>query len=206
MLYSASCHHWHPDDASMRNPPKPSEDPGDVTGDDERHPDAPTEPPDLPEGMRRQWRQEQVEMRVSRVLGASRGSAQGTGDDGIETHRVMKFGEAQVESRDPTGVQIEPGGEISVERDGSTAHEDADTTVDGRAEEGHGVVQVEGERGGTRRNVPVEGEREHAPADAQSMVVDEKRGQPTLQDDEHIPRAPQEPPPPVHTPDKPTER
>ena len=46
---------------------------------------------------------------------ASRGSAWGTGDDGIETGRVMKSGEAQVESRDPTGIQVEPGGETSVE-------------------------------------------------------------------------------------------
>ena len=44
----------HPDKVAMtRNPPRPSEDPVDVTADDERRPDAPTEPPDMPEGTRR---------------------------------------------------------------------------------------------------------------------------------------------------------
>ena len=40
----------HPDeDAGMKNPIRLSRDPADVTGDDEHHPDAPTEPPDKPE-------------------------------------------------------------------------------------------------------------------------------------------------------------
>ena len=92
---------------------------------------------------------EWVKTRVSRVSGVLRGSTQGTGDDGIKTRRVMKSSKAQVELRDPTGIQVEPGGKIGVKRDGSTAHEDVDVMVDGRAEEGHRVVQVEGERGRT---------------------------------------------------------
>ena len=48
-----STSHHHPDDTSMRNPPQPSEDPRDVTGNDEHRPDAPTELPNSPEGMRR---------------------------------------------------------------------------------------------------------------------------------------------------------
>ena len=48
-----SASHDHPDeDAGATDPPRPSEDPADATGDDECHPDAPTEPPDLPEGAR----------------------------------------------------------------------------------------------------------------------------------------------------------
>ena len=40
----------HLDNVDMRNPTRPSEDPGDVTGDDEHCPDAPTELPNKPEG------------------------------------------------------------------------------------------------------------------------------------------------------------
>ena len=43
----------HLDNAITRNPTRPSEDPGDATGDNEHRPDAPTEPPDMPEGTRR---------------------------------------------------------------------------------------------------------------------------------------------------------
>jgi hypothetical protein len=44
---SALCDHQ---DAVMMDPPRPSRDPVDTTGDNECHPDAPTEPPDMPEG------------------------------------------------------------------------------------------------------------------------------------------------------------
>ena len=54
-------------------------------------------------------------MRVPRVLGALRGSTWGTGDNGVKMHQVMKSGEAQVKLRDPTGVQVKPGGGIGVE-------------------------------------------------------------------------------------------
>ena len=48
---SMSCD--HPDeDAIMTNPPRPSEDPVDTMGDDKCRPDAPTEPSDMPEGMK----------------------------------------------------------------------------------------------------------------------------------------------------------
>ena len=44
----------HPDeDTVMRNPPRLSEDPVDMTGDNKCRPGVPTEPPDLPEGTRR---------------------------------------------------------------------------------------------------------------------------------------------------------
>ena len=39
-------------DAMTPDPPRLSEDPADATGDDEHRPDAPTEPPDMPEGTR----------------------------------------------------------------------------------------------------------------------------------------------------------
>ena len=47
-------------DTVTRNPPRPSEDPADATGDDERRPDTPTEPPDKPEGTRRRWGEERA--------------------------------------------------------------------------------------------------------------------------------------------------
>ena len=154
-----SAPHDHPGHTMTTDPPRPSEDPVDTTGDYERRPDAPTEPPDMPEGTKRRGSREQVEPRVSGVL---RGSAQGTGDDGAKTRPPVKPGdpddevegarvdavemgalkatrgdeedpgedgdeerrpgipdepsdEPQVESRDPTGVQVEPGGETGVE-------------------------------------------------------------------------------------------
>jgi hypothetical protein len=44
---SASCD--HPDDSGIMNPSRLSRDPAEVTGDDKHHPDAPTEPPNMPE-------------------------------------------------------------------------------------------------------------------------------------------------------------
>ena len=38
-----SAPHNHPEDAVTMDPPRPSEDPADAMGDDERRPDAPTE-------------------------------------------------------------------------------------------------------------------------------------------------------------------
>lgn len=46
-----STSHHHPADMEMTTDPmRPSEDPADMTDDDERHPDEPTQPPDKPEG------------------------------------------------------------------------------------------------------------------------------------------------------------
>ncbi|KAF8551499.1 hypothetical protein OG21DRAFT_1486934 [Imleria badia] len=100
---SASCDHPH-EDAMTTNPARPLEDPADATGDDEHRPDAPTEPPDMPEGM---------------------GGAEATGDDDEQSN------EAQVEIRDPADVQVEPGGETAVKRNGSIAHESVDAQANG---------------------------------------------------------------------------
>ena len=62
-------------------------------GDDEHRPDAPTEPPNIPEGTRRRGSRERVKTRVSRVSEVPRGSTEGTGDDGVETHRPAKPGD-----------------------------------------------------------------------------------------------------------------
>ena len=51
--------------AVKANPARPSEDPGDTTGDDERHPDEPTEPPDQPKGARVRGGEERVEASAS---------------------------------------------------------------------------------------------------------------------------------------------
>ena len=112
----------------MTDPPQPSKDPGDVMGDDEHRPDAPTEPPDKPldeevEGARVECLEvERAETGVSEVSGVLRGSAEGTGDDGVKTHRPAdpdephdKVEGARVEavetamSKALRGVQEDPG-------------------------------------------------------------------------------------------------
>ena len=77
--------HDHPDkDTGMRNPTRPSEDPGDAMGDDEHRPDAPTEPPNKPldeevEGTRVEG--SEVEMAV---VEASRGIKECPDEDGSD--------------------------------------------------------------------------------------------------------------------------
>ena len=83
---SASCD--HPDeDAVTTDPARPSRDPEDATGNDERRPDAPTEPPDMPGGTRGRGSREGVETEVSR--GPNR-AAEATGGNGDETRRPEK--------------------------------------------------------------------------------------------------------------------
>ena len=175
-------------------------------GDNERRPDAPTEPPDKPldkevEGARVEG--SEVETAVAE---ASRGIQECPDEDGSDERRPRMADEppdeAQVKPRDRVDVEVEPGGKTIAGRNGDVAHECADTAANVRAEEPHGVMQVEGERGGTRQNAPIKGEREHTPAHAQSTAADEKRGQPTSQDNEDVPRAPPEPPPPLTSPDE----
>ena len=70
----------HPDeDAGQTNPPRPTEDPGDATDDDARHPDKPTEPPDDTESARVQDGEERVGARWSRVSEAPRAHARQSG-------------------------------------------------------------------------------------------------------------------------------
>ena len=143
----------HPDNAGTRNPIRPSEDPGDVMGDNKRHPDAPTEPPDKPldkevEGARVEGLE--VEMAVAE---ASRGIQECPDEDGCDERRPGMADEppdkAQVKPRDRADVEVEPGGKTIAGRNGDVVHECADTAANVRAEEAHGVMQVEGERGST---------------------------------------------------------
>ena len=70
----------HPDkDAGMRNPPQPSEDPGDAMGDNEHHSDAPIELSNKPEGRRGQRGK-------TRVFKVSRECTGSMDDNNIETH------------------------------------------------------------------------------------------------------------------------
>ena len=72
------------------DPTRPSRDPEDATGDDERRPDAPTEPPNMPEGTKGRGSRDgdaRVETEVSRT---SRGHAEGTGDSSIKARRPEK--------------------------------------------------------------------------------------------------------------------
>ena len=232
------------EDASMRNPPQPSEDPGDATGNDERRPDAPTELPDKPEGRRGRRgktrvfeasrermgstgddsvemcrpekpdkpnhevegaRVDEVEMRWSKAL---RGVEESPDEDGSDECRPGMPDEApdepSHETLDPSTVQVEPGGETAVEQDRSAARTDADAMIDDRAEEAHDAVQDEAERSATCPNMSIEGERGSALAQGQSTTTDKPDNQRSETSVDNIPRAPPEPPPPVHTPDKPT--
>ena len=200
-IVSASSDHQ---DAMTTDPHRLSRDPADATGNDECCPEAPTEPPDKPEGTRRRWGDERAETGVPEL---SRVVQESPDEDGSDKRRPGMPDEAPDEPShempDPSAVQVEPGGETDVEPGGSVAHEDADATVNNRAEEAHGDVQGEAERLTTCQNAPIEGERQRAPAHARSTTTDENN-QPTSQDDDDIPRAPPEPPPPLTSPDETT--
>ena len=140
---SASCDHPG-EDAVTTDPPRPSEDPVDVTGDNERRPDTPTEPPDLPEGTRRQWGEERAETGVSEVLGALRGSAKCTADNGIKTHQPAKPGDPDDEVE---GARVE-------------AVETAMLKVSRSVEEGPGEVIDEERRPGKLEEPPGEAQVE----------------------------------------------
>jgi hypothetical protein len=49
-LTTSASHGYHDEAQCKVEPTRPPEDPADATGDDEHRPDAPTEPPDMPEG------------------------------------------------------------------------------------------------------------------------------------------------------------
>ena len=199
-----SASHGYPgEDAERTDPPRPSEDPADATGDGERRPDAPTEPPNKPEGTRGQRSQERVETRASR---ASRGVEEDPGEDGDEQRRPRRPdeppGEPRVESGGPTDVKVKPGGKTDVERNGSTAHEDADAAADGRTEEALQEAQAEVESPEMRRDASIEVERWSASAHVRSTTRVEESGQRTSQDDEDIPGAPPDPHPPSTSSDE----
>ena len=121
-----------------RNPPRPSEDPGDMTGDDKHHPDTPTEPPNMPEGMRGRGSWEWVKTRVSRTL---RGAKEGMGSDGDDERQPgmanEPSGRLYNEPQDYTDIQVDPGE--------CTAHQSAGAVVDREVIGTHQDMQVEGE-------------------------------------------------------------
>ena len=89
----------------MYNPSRLSRDPADTMGDDEHRPGAPTEPPDLPKGMRRQWGEVRAKTGVSEASGVMRGSAKCTGDGSTETHRPAKPGDSDDEVEGARGAR-----------------------------------------------------------------------------------------------------
>ena len=240
----------HPDeDAGTENPPRPSEDLADTTGDEERHPDEPTKPPDKPKGTGGREGERRVESRESR---ASRGHTRCTEDDSIKTRRPAKPDDspdnspdevegtrvgdietmlsrvprvqgspdedgsderrpgmadeppdkAQVESRGPDSVQVEP----ESRRNGGVTHECADTGTDSSAEEAHGDVQDKAERSATCQNMLIKGERGSALAQGRSMTTDEENDQHNEASVDDVPSASPGPPPSFPTPDKPVQR
>ena len=110
-------------------------DPADATGDDERRPDTPTEPPDQPEGTTERGGEQRVEKAESRESRESRehtGSAGDVDDDGGGTGEPHEPSVTLHEAaRDPAHIQVEPGGETDAERNGSIALESADVQANG---------------------------------------------------------------------------
>jgi hypothetical protein len=201
---SAACEMDHPEgDDGSTNPTRPSRDPADATGDDEHRPDAPTEPPDMPEGTRGRGSWERVETGVSR---ASREVEGGPGDDD-EEHRSLRSDEPpdepSTETRDRPAVQVEPGGETEAKRNGSIAHGNADAEVDSEVVGAHRDAQVDVESAQTPRDTTSKGERARATAHTRSTTTDEETGQRTETDVDDIPEDPPDPFTPLPMPDQP---
>ncbi|KAG8221649.1 hypothetical protein J3R82DRAFT_1929 [Butyriboletus roseoflavus] len=117
----STSHDHHQPDKSDES--RPSENPPDTTGDDERHPDESTEPPDKPEGAR--WRS--GEPRAGTVESKMPGElrcAEAMGEISDETRQPSKpteppdevedahtqTDEPCDESKDRASIQVEPGG------------------------------------------------------------------------------------------------
>ena len=214
----------HPD-TETTDLTRPSRDPEDATGDDERCQDAPTEPPDMPEGTRGQGSRKGVEADVSRrsrgqadVEGAKVGAVEtsvlqtsrsvqegpGDGDDEERWPGVLDepSDEPSVECQDPAGMQVDPGGETKPERNESAALESADTEANGRVAGACRDAQVMGESAGTRRGASIEAEEWSASTHARSTTRAEENGQRTSTGVDDAPRAPPEPPQPPEPPDE----
>ena len=191
--WSASCDH----PAMSTDTPRPSEDTGDATGDDEHRPDAPTEPPDTPKGTRGRGGELKAETRTS---GMSRGAEEDAGSDGDEERRARKpdepTGRPQDRPRDRTDVQVDPG-----ER---TAHRSAGAVVDGEVVGTRRDMQVEGESARMRRRASIAGESESANAHVRSTRADEENDQRTKTAVDDVPETPPEPPPPPTDPSAPS--
>ncbi|KAH0829128.1 hypothetical protein J3R83DRAFT_2604, partial [Lanmaoa asiatica] len=131
-----------------------------------------------------------------------------TGEDGDETRRPGKpteppDGAEEVHSMcaDPAAtVQVEPGGETIVQRNGCLTLESADAAVDREVVWTCRDVQDEVDRSTTRRNVSIEGERWCTRAHVRSMTGVEENRQRTSTDVVDVPDAPPEPPPPDPSP------
>ena len=151
--------------APETDPTRPSRDPEDATGDDERRPDAPTEPPNMPEGMRGRGSRDgnaRVETEVSRT---SRGHAEATGEISDEPRRPTKPNDspdelevARVEevetslSKASRGVQEGPGDGDDEERRPGVPDEPPDEPY-GEPRNPEGVeVEPGGKAGGVERN------------------------------------------------------
>ncbi|KAF8552602.1 hypothetical protein OG21DRAFT_1511242 [Imleria badia] len=152
-------------------------DPADATGDDERRTDTPTESPDQPEGTRESRR--------------SKEGAEATGSSDEES-RGRKFDEphdeTQVESTDPAGAQVEPGGETDAKRNGSIALERADAQANGEVVGTPQEIEDMRKNAETRRDTLIEGEIRSTNASARSTMLAEESGQRTSTDDGDVPR------------------
>ena len=194
----------HPDeDGGPTNPTRLSSDPGDATGDDERRPDTPTDPPDQSEGTRGRGGEERVESSELRVSRAPNDVQEGLGENIDEECRPRRPGEPPNEARNPTDVQVEPGGKTGeVKRNGCTAHDDADAEVDGEVADTHRDVQNEVESMETRWEASTEGECWSATTHERSSMEAVKNDQRTSMNVNDVPEDP--PDPPLTSPDEPT--
>jgi len=170
--------------------------------DNVRHPDTPTEPPDMPKGRRGQGGEVRVKTSMS---GTSRECGGGTGDEGGDEHRPGKPteppDEPQLELRDRRDVQVETG---EVERHRSVAHRSADAVDDGEAAEEAPQVEGPGKSVMMRRETSIAGERECASGHIRSTRADEENDQHTETGVDDVPEEPPEPPPPPSSPPTPS--
>ena len=181
----------------MMNSPRTSEDPGDATDDDARHPDEPTEPPDDAESARVRGGQRRVEVDVSRM---SRGRADETvGSDSTTGARTKSEGDEDGPGNPKNAPDdVEPGGETNAERSGRVAREIADARVDKEGVRTHGDAQLDRESTGAHRDV--ERAAGSASAHIRSTRRDEENRQRTSTDKYD---APKDPPDPFPPPDRP---
>ena len=196
-----------PDTETTTDPSRPSEDPADSTGDDERHPDEPTEPPDKPEGAGRRDGErsvEEVESRKAEVSRESREGVKGTGDVDDDGRGPGKLHEPSDDlpdtARGPAHVHVDPGGGIATDRTERAACENESGAGVDEVEGARQGVQVEAERSRTCRGDSIEGERPSALARGQSTTKADENDQHNEETIGDVPEGPPDPPPPPDEP------
>jgi hypothetical protein len=191
---STSCD--YPDDSRMTNSSWPLRDPAEAMGNNKRHPDVPTEPPDMPEGTRGWGSWERVEMGVSRVLREVKGDL---GNDD-EEQRPLRSDEPPDEPRgkmwDSPAIQVEPGGKTEAKQSERATLESTDAEIDGRVIGTCWDSQVEVESTQMWHTIS-KGETVRTTVHIWSTTTDEENGQCNEMNVEDVPGTSQHHPPPL---------